>query len=135
MIAYVDTSVVLALYVNENSSQAAHRILEASQTLVTSQLSRVEVIRNLHRHFIEGELSFVLESFAADLALMAVMEVSTGVIDTAIEIAASTGVKSLDAIHISSAQVALGSGAVFVTFDRRQAVAARSLGMTVLGVN
>ena len=89
MIAYVDTSVVLALYVNEDSSQADHRILEAS----------------------------------------------TGVIDTAIEIAASTGVKSLDAIHISSAQVALGSGAVFVTFDRRQAVAARSLGMTVLGVN
>jgi len=42
-------------------------------------------------------------------------------------------VRSLDAIHLASAQRLVIAGLRFVTFDLRQAQAARALGFTVLG--
>jgi predicted nucleic acid-binding protein len=41
--------------------------------------------------------------------------------------------RSLDAIHLASAQQLQIPGLPFLTFDLRQAQAARSLGMVVLG--
>jgi predicted nucleic acid-binding protein len=46
-------------------------------------------------------------------------------------IAASTGVRTLDSLHIASA--ILASADAFITFDRRQADAARAFDLTVLG--
>jgi predicted nucleic acid-binding protein len=43
------------------------------------------------------------------------------------------GVRSLDAIHLACARRLQVPGLAFVTFDLRQAQAARSLGFTVLG--
>lgn len=43
------------------------------------------------------------------------------------------GVRSLDAIHLASAQRLQIHAVTFVTFDLRQAQAARSLGFTVRG--
>jgi predicted nucleic acid-binding protein len=43
------------------------------------------------------------------------------------------GVRSLDAIHLASAQALQIPTLSFLTFDLRQAQAARSLGFAVLG--
>lgn len=53
--------------------------------------------------------------------------------ERAATVAETTGVRSLDAIHLAAAQSAGGTQLTFVTFDLRQAQAARSLGFTVLG--
>lgn len=45
-----------------------------------------------------------------------------------------TNTKTLDALHLAAAERAGGRAVPFLTFDLRQAVAARSLGFTVLGV-
>jgi uncharacterized protein len=42
-------------------------------------------------------------------------------------------VKTLDALHLAAAQRVGGPELTFVTFDERQAEAARSLGWTVVG--
>lgn len=56
------------------------------------------------------------------------------VCEAASEIAEVTGIRSLDALHLGAAR-RLGVGSLpLVTFDLRQALAARSLGWTVLGV-
>ena len=44
------------------------------------------------------------------------------------------GVRSLDALHLASAQRIQVPGLTFLTFDLRQAQAARSLGFAVVGV-
>jgi predicted nucleic acid-binding protein len=43
-----------------------------------------------------------------------------------------TSARTLDALHLAAAQRLGGSSIGFVTFDLRQAQAARTLGMTVL---
>lgn len=44
-----------------------------------------------------------------------------------------TGVRTLDAMHLGAA-TRLGTALTFLTFDVRQAVAARALGFAVVGV-
>ena len=51
----------------------------------------------------------------------------------AAEIGETLGVRSLDAIHLASARRVRDDQLTFVTFDLRQAQAARSLGLTVRG--
>lgn len=47
--------------------------------------------------------------------------------------AETIGARTLDALHLAAAEVVGGGAMPFVTFDRRLAGAARSLGWTVLG--
>lgn len=48
------------------------------------------------------------------------------------DIAEQTGVRTLDALHLGAARH-LGTALTFVTFDVRQAQAARTLGFSVAG--
>jgi predicted nucleic acid-binding protein len=48
-------------------------------------------------------------------------------------IAELTGVRTLDALHLAAAQRVGGAAVPFLTFDVRQAQAARGLGLTVVG--
>jgi predicted nucleic acid-binding protein len=48
-------------------------------------------------------------------------------------IAESTGARTLDALHLAAARRAGGPVVAFLTFDVRQAQAARALGFTVVG--
>lgn len=45
-----------------------------------------------------------------------------------------TGVRTLDTLHLAAAQRIGGPAVPFLTFDVRQAQAARGLGLTVVGV-
>ena len=69
-----------------------------------------------------------------DLDQFALVSVDEGVSEAAAEIAEQLGVRSLDAIHLGSAQRLMVPTLTFLTFDLRQAQAARSLGFAVLGV-
>ena len=53
--------------------------------------------------------------------------------ETAAGIAEMTGVRTVDALHLAAAQRIGGAAVPFLTFDVRQAQAARSLGLTVVG--
>jgi predicted nucleic acid-binding protein len=133
MTTYVDSSALLKNYFDEPDSPVAERLLRSDSVLVTSWVTLVEVRRNLARALRGPELREAKDQFAADLDAMALVTVDEAVCRAAAQIGEQLGVRSLDAIQLASAQRLAIPSLPFVTFDLRQAQAARSLGFTVLG--
>ena len=67
-----------------------------------------------------------------DLAAFSVVELDAATCELAATIAEQTGVRTLDALHLGAAS-RLGTSLTFLTFDVRQAQAARGLGFAVVG--
>jgi predicted nucleic acid-binding protein len=130
---YVDASALVKRYVDEPDAHIADRWLAADPVLVTSWLSLVEVRRNLAR-LLDGQvLAEVRSQFVRDLDEFAMVMVDEAVCRAAADITEVLGVRSLDAVHLACAQRLQVPGLTFLTFDLRQAQAARSLGFTVVG--
>ena len=133
MTTYVDSSALLKNYFAEPDSSVAERLLGSDPVLVTSWVTLIEVRRNLARELRGAGLREAKDQFAADLDSMALVVVDEATCRAAARIGEQLGVRSLDAIHLASAQRLAIPALPFVTFDLRQAQAARSLGFTVLG--
>lgn len=133
MTTYVDSSALLKRYVREPDSSLADRLLLSDSVLVTSWVTLIEVQRNLARVLEGADLREAKGQLAADLDAMALVAVDETVCRAAADIGEQLAVRSLDAIHLASAQRLVIPALSFVTFDLRQAQAARSLGFTVLG--
>lgn len=133
MPSYVDSSALLKRYVDEHDSGTAERLLASDSVLVTSWLTLIEVRRNLARLLSGTALRDARSQFIADLDAFALISIDETVCRAAAEIGEQLAVRSLDAIHLASARRLLIPSLPFVTFDLRQAQAARSLGFTVLG--
>ncbi len=134
MTTYVDASALMKRYVDEPDSALAERWLQADTVLVTSWITLVEVRRNLARLLRGASLSAARAQLDRDLELFALMSVDEVVCRAAADVGEVLGVRSLDAIHLASARRLHVTGLVFLTFDLRQAQAARSMGFTVVGV-
>ncbi|MGD9792859.1 MAG: type II toxin-antitoxin system VapC family toxin [Acidimicrobiia bacterium] len=133
MTTYVDSSALLKRYVEEHDSDVADRLLDADPVLVTSWITAVEVRRNLPRLVDPKYLPELRRQFETDLESFALIACTESTAKVAADIAETLGVRSLDAIHLASAQRLLIADLRFITFDFRQAQAARSLGMVVAG--
>ena len=130
---YADTSALLKRYVDEPDPVEADRLLGSDTVLVTSWVTLVELRRNLARLVQPAELARLREQVQVDLDAFALVTPDQQVCEAAAEIAEHLGVRTLDAIHLACAKRLLVPMLTFVTFDLRQAQAARSLGFTVLG--
>jgi len=129
---YVDSSVLLKRYVDEPDSDRAVELLTTDPTLVTGRHTVVEVRRNLARVLSPTDATAARASFATDLASFSIVELDANTCELAATVAEQTGVRTLDALHLGAAR-RLGTQLTFVTFDVRQAHAARSLGFAVAG--
>ena len=130
---YLDSSAVLKRYIEEPDSDRAETYLLADDLWVTGRHTRIEVRRNLAR-LLEGRaLEQARESFDDDWQRMQVVALDDVTCDLAADFAEATGARTLDALHLAAASRVGISGLTFVTFDLRQAQAARSLGMSVVG--
>jgi predicted nucleic acid-binding protein len=130
---YVDSSALLKRYVDEPDSAAAESLLRSDPALLTGRHTIVEVRRNLSRLLEETDAAAARSSFADDLRIFSVVELDEATCETAASIAEVTGVRTLDALHLAAAHRIGGSAVPFLTFDVRQAQAARALGLTVVG--
>jgi len=130
---YVDSSALLKRYVDEPDSEAAEALLRSDASLLTARHTIVEVRRNLARLLADTDATAARAAFTEDLRSFAIVELDEVTCETAAGIAELTGVRSLDALHLAAAQRVGGSAVPFLTFDQRQAQAARSLGLTVVG--
>lgn len=134
MTLYVDASALLKLYVEEEESSDARQILVDPSTWTTARHTLVEVHRDLARLLTGKGLDTFRRWFEHDWSELAVVELNEAVCARAAELAALTDVRTLDALHLGAASTAGADGGMpIVTFDRRLAGAARSLGWTVLG--
>ena len=132
MSTYVDSSALLKRYVEEADSTAADALLRADPALLTARHTILEVRRNLARLLSGRELMAARAVFAEDLASFSVIELDEATCESAAMIAETTGARTLDALHLAAAQRVASPGVGFLTFDLRQAQAARALGLTVV---
>jgi predicted nucleic acid-binding protein len=129
---YVDSSALLKRYVEEADSAAADALLRADGSLLTARHTIVEVRRNLARLLSGRHLVAARAAFADDLRSLSIIELDEATCESAAAIAETTGVRTLDALHLAAAQRVSAPGVSFLTFDLRQAQAARALGLTVV---
>ena len=132
MSLYVDSSALLKRYVEEPDSDAANALLASDPNLLTGRHTAVEVRRNLARLLDERDATAAKAAFVEDLAAFGIVELDAVTCETAADIGELTGARTLDALHLAAAQRVGGAAVPFVTFDVRQAQAARMLGLTVL---
>ncbi|MGI9117607.1 MAG: type II toxin-antitoxin system VapC family toxin [Gaiellales bacterium] len=127
-VAYVDASAISKLVHAERGSAELDAYLSSCE-VVSSDLSVTEVARGVRRVAQDDRerLGELLEKAMIALEEMTLITVETG---TLVRAGAIQGafLRSLDAIHIATAQL-LGDVDVFVTYDERQAAAARLAGL------
>ena len=132
MSVYLDTSALLKRYVEEAESVLVEATMLADTTWITAQHTFVEVRRNLARVLRDRSLGQAKEFFERDWQRTHVVQLDDDTCRSAAEIAELTGTRTLDALHLAALRRA-GEGVALVTFDLRQAAAARTLGFRVIG--
>ena len=137
--AYFDTSALVKRYVDETGRREILRLLYQHEC-ITSALLPVELRSALRRRVSDGTLDGervpdILAHFASDRAFWALVEVTTDVLTAAATLVSAHPLRTLDAIHVASAQLLAARSAsprmLFVSADTRQTAAAAALGMAV----
>jgi predicted nucleic acid-binding protein len=122
---YLDASALVKLVVAEGESPALRGYVADKAWQSSSVVAKVEVIRAVRAHGPEA-----VRDARVALAKVALIGVTESLLDVAADLEGQV-LRSLDAIHIAAAQTLGDDLAELVTYDRRIADAARSLGFTV----
>jgi len=125
---YLDSSAIVKLVQKEEETDALRHFLRRHRTdqCVTSALARVEVVRAVA----EGGRG-ALELARKQLARLDQIALGVALLDQAARLSPSTMLRSLDAIHLASAQMIGTDLRAVVTYDARMTVAADDLGLVV----
>jgi predicted nucleic acid-binding protein len=123
---YVDSSALVKLAVREPESAALRRYLGRRQPLVSSALARTEVVRALAPLGSEA-----VRRGRNVLTRVELLRVNDRVLDAA-AVLVPTDLRSLDAIHLASAEQLGSDLRGFVTYDERLATAAAGRGLRVI---
>jgi uncharacterized protein len=137
-LAYFDTSALVKRYVVEEGTLGVRRLLRR-YGVISSAIFQVEIYSALPRRKTEGRLSDValqrvLRRVRADAASWPLVAIVDEVLALARDRILEHPLRSLDAIHVASAEVIRREGMPlpFVTADARQAAAASALGLDVI---
>ncbi len=133
MTLYVDTSALVKRYIAEKDSAVAVELMSSDPVLVTSRLIEIEARRTLTRILTGDDLTRTRRQLQVDLDAFALVAIDETVCAEAARIAEQTLCRSLDSIHLAAAN-RVGEHTTLLTFDIRQAQAARSVGIQVVGV-
>lgn len=123
---YLDSSAIVKLAVEEPESAALLRYVRRRRPLVTSALARTEVARALLPLGDEA-----VRRGVDVLTRIDIIRINDRVLDAAGAML-PTELRSLDAIHLATAQLLGADLARIVTYDERMADAAASLGRQVV---
>lgn len=126
MATYLDSSAIVKLAVTEPESLALRRYLRRRQPMVSSALARTEVLRAL--------LPAGDEAIARGrtvLQRLDLVRVSDRILGAA-GVLRPQELRSLDAIHLATAQQLGDELGALVTYDERMVTAARQLGCRIV---
>lgn len=120
---YLDSSAIVKLVVAEPESRALRTYLRRRRPLVSSALARTEVLRAL---LPAGEIA--LSRGREVLRRLDLVRINDRVLDAA-AVLEPAQVRSLDAIHLATAQLLGEDLGQVITYDDRMADAAQSSGL------
>lgn len=123
--AYLDSSALVKLVINEEESAALRRFLRDHPLRVSCALARVEVPRAVWE---QGAPA--ISRARKLLTRVHLVSLDDPLLDSAAALDAAV-VRSLDAVHLAAAQAIGARLGALVTYDRRMAEAAESLGLPV----
>ena len=135
--AYFDTSALIKRYVDEDGRREVLQLLHRHQC-VTSAVLSAELSSALRRRVADGSLDArrvpqILKRFAADREFWALIAVTNEVLQAAEKLVAAHPLCTLDAIHVTSAELFADrlatSELTFVSADARQTAIAAAIGM------
>ena len=126
---YLDSSALVKLVQREAESDALRRYLRAHRAdeRVASEVVRVEVVRSV----LPGGAPAVAHA-RRQFARLYLMVMDRDLLDRAATLAPAAVLRSLDAIHLATAQLLGSELRAVVTYDVRMGQAALSLGLTVV---
>lgn len=139
MWAFFDTSALAKRYIEEPGRRDVLQLLRRYE-FVASAVLPVELRGALRRRAADGTLDTarlpgILSRVAADRAYWTLVEVGTDVLAAAETLVATHPLRTLDAIHVASAQLFAARvpapKPLFVSADSRQADAAAAIGLVV----
>jgi predicted nucleic acid-binding protein len=137
MWAYFDTSALVKRYVEEAGRRDVLQLLRRND-LVTSAVLSVELRSGLRRRVADGSLAAarlpaILKHVASDRQYWTLIDVGTEVLATAETLVGAHPIRTLDAIHVASAQLFAARlsipGLTFVSADKRQMETAVAVGL------
>jgi predicted nucleic acid-binding protein len=123
---YLDSSAIVKLAVHEPESLALRRYLRRRQSLVSSALARAEVLRAL---LPAGEEA--ISRGRAVLQRIDLVRVNDRILNAA-GVLRPPELRSLDAIHLATAQELRDELGALVTYDDRMVAAAKQLGYKIV---
>ena len=126
MATYLDSSAIVKLAIREPESAALRRYLRRKRTLISSALARTEVLRALLPAGDEA-----VARGRSVLQRLDLIRVNDRVLNAA-GVLPPTGLRSLDAIHLASAQQLGDELSAFVTYDARMVTAGNRLGCRIV---
>ena len=124
-VVYLDSSALVKLVVAEAESEALVAYLSDHPARASSALARVEVTRAVRPH---GQRAIARARQL--LTRTSLLHLDEALLDAA-ALLGGDNLRSLDAIHIASAQTVTNDLAALVTYDRRMAEVATDFGLTV----
>lgn len=122
---YIDSSAILKLIIQEKESDAVRSISRAR--FITSQISRVEVIRTILRHEPKA-----LKAAEGVLKNINILPIDSTTLTQAERLPERINIRGFDAIHMAAAGKFGLKINLILTYDKQMAKAAKDLGFEVL---
>jgi predicted nucleic acid-binding protein len=130
---FLDTSALIKRYIAEPGSELVIELMGGDTSWAASALAQLETQVTLCHLGLDNTTESELQARARiDWERFVVVSLATPMIERAVDIACGHRLRTLDSIHLAAA-AQLPRPLTFLTFDRQQAVAARTLGFEVEG--
>ncbi len=140
MIAYLDTSALVPILIDEPSSQACRRLWDDADDVVAVRLGYVEASAALAAARRLGRLAprqqrSALRGLDGLWAQMNIVEVDQPLVARAAQLTDSLSLRGYDAVHAAAAESVAGDALVGGAGDKRLLGAWRDLGLNTYDIN
>ena len=127
-----DSSAIAKRYKRESGRDLVERLLKSADAVVLAAHCKIEIASSLSREVHDksidsGQYGYAMGEVARDFVDFEVWPVSPEIEGLALAAMSHSRLRALDALHIGTAQAARVD--LFVTADRKQALAAQAAGL------
>ncbi len=120
---------MMKIYIDEEFAGQCIKIMSEYSEIYLSQIGVTETLINLRKRLSSREFTMAAKLFEVDISTFNIIDFDEQTSDLAVEISQGTNLAILDAIHLASA-ISVGSKRIdFLTYDKAQRKAAKSLGL------